>query len=131
MENYINIYKETRKKIKAYGYMMWLMSWDRETEAPKASLAYSAKQFSVIQEELYAIESNPDYMDAIEKLYGNMDQLEDHDFKVEIKNAYKDLRMIKMVPKDEYLAYGLLTQEGPHIWAEAKEKMILKCIDQL
>ena len=122
MENYINIYKETRKKLKAYGYMMWLMSWDRETEAPKASLAYSAKQFSVIQEELYAIESNPEYMDAIEKLYENIDQLEDHDFKVEIKNAYKDLRMIKKVPKDEYLAYGLLTQEGPHIWAEAKEK---------
>jgi carboxypeptidase Taq len=61
-------------------------------------------------------------MDAIEKLYENMDQLEDHDFKVEIKNAYKDLRMIKKVPKDEYLAYGLLTQEGPHIWAEAKDK---------
>lgn len=122
MENYIKIYEETRKKLKAYGYMMWLMSWDRETEAPKASLAYSAKQFSVIQEELYKIESDPEYMDAIEKLYENIEQLEDPDFKVEIKNAYKDLRMIKKVPKSEYLAYGLLTQEGPHIWAEAKEK---------
>ena len=99
MENYIKIYEETRKKLKAYGYMMWLMSWDRETEAPKASLAYSAKQFSVIQEELYKIESDPEYMDAIEKLYENIDQLDDPDFKVEIKNAYKDLRMIKKSSK--------------------------------
>jgi carboxypeptidase Taq len=122
MENYINIYKETRTKLKAYSYMIWLMSWDRETEAPKASLSYSAKQFSVIQEELYKIESDPNYMEAIEKLHENLEQLDDDDFKVEIKHVYKELRMIKKVPKDEYLAYGLLTQEGPHIWAEAKEK---------
>ena len=95
MKNYMNIYKETRKKIKAYGYMMWLMSWDRETEAPKASLAYSAKQFSVIQEELYAIESNPDYMDAIEKLYENIDQLEDHDFKYS-SNPFKSKTLVKV-----------------------------------
>ncbi len=122
MENYINIYKETRKKLKAYDYMMWLLSWDRETEAPKASLAYSAKQFSVIQEDLYQIESDPKYVEAIEKIYENLDVLEDEDFKVEIRHAHKDLRMIKKVPKAEYLAYGLLTQEAPHIWAEAKEK---------
>ncbi|MFA7422092.1 MAG: hypothetical protein WCZ00_00005, partial [Acholeplasmataceae bacterium] len=126
MENYIKIYEETRKKLKAYGYMMWLMSWDRETEAPKASLAYSAKQFSVIQEELYKIESDPEYMDAIEKLYENIEQLEDPDFKVEIKNAYKDLRMIKKVPKSEYLAYGLLTQEVHIFGLKLKKKMILK-----
>jgi carboxypeptidase Taq len=122
MENYINIYKEARKKIKAYNYMMWLMSWDRETEAPKASLAYSSKQFGVIQEDLYKIESDPKLIDAIEKLYENLNDLDDQDFKVEIKHVFKELRMIKKVPKDEYLAYGKLTQKASHIWAEAKEK---------
>ncbi len=95
MEKYINIYKETRTKLKAYTYMIWLMSWDRETEAPKASLGYSAKQFSVIHEELYKIESDPNYMEAIEKLHENLEQLDDHDFQVEIKHVYKELRMIK------------------------------------
>ncbi|MCD4826585.1 MAG: carboxypeptidase M32 [Acholeplasmataceae bacterium] len=122
MENYINIYKETRKKLKAYSYMMWLMSWDRETEAPKASLDFSSQQFEVIYADMYQMESDPKFVEAIEKLYENLNELEDKDFQVEIKNAYKELRMIKKVPKEEYLAYGLLTQKGSHIWAEAREK---------
>lgn len=122
MDQNIAIYQETVKKIKAYNYMLWLMSWDRETEAPKASLAYSAKQFAVIQEDLYQIESNSKYVKAIETLYANLNQLSDEDFKVEIKKAYKNLRIVKHVPKSEYLAYGRLTQEAPHIWADAREK---------
>lgn len=122
MNEYIKIYEEARKKLKAYEYFLWLYSWDSETEAPKLSGSYSEKQFSVIYEEAYQVESDPQYIEAIEKLYEGLETLEDPDFKVEIKKAYKNLRIVKNVPKEEYLAYGLLIQQAPAVWIEAKQK---------
>ncbi len=122
MDKYIEIYKEIRKKLKAYEYVIWLISWDQETEAPNASVEYRSKQFQVLAEEAYKLESDPQFVEAIEKLYENLDQLEDEDFKVEIKKANKGLRIVKKVPKDELIAYQVLAQSGSHIWAQAKEK---------
>lgn len=122
MEKYLNTYKETRRKIKAYSYFGWLMGWDQETEAPERSVEYRTKQYQVLAEDMYQIQSNPEYMEAIEKLYENLDQLEDPDFKVEIKNVYKDLRFVKKVPKDELIAYRVLTSQASQIWAKAKEE---------
>jgi len=121
MENYLNIYKETRKKIKAYSYFGWLMSWDQETEAPEGSMSYRSKQYQVLAEDMYQIQSNPSYVEAIEKLHENLNLLEDPDFKVEIKNAFKDLRIIKKVPKDELIAYRVLTSQASQLWAKAKQ----------
>ena len=95
------------------------MGWDQETEAPDASVDYRSKQFQVMAEEAYALESDPKFMNAIEKLYENLNQLNDPDFKVEIKNAYKGLRIVKKVPKNEWIDYQVLTQSGSHIWAQA------------
>lgn len=122
MENYIKTYVETRKKIKAYEYVMWLMGWDQETEAPKGSLPYFSKQYQVIAEEMYAIESSQDYMDAIDYLFDHQDGIKDLDLKVEIKKAHKGLQIIKKVPKNELIEYQVLTANGSHIWAQAKEQ---------
>ncbi|MBN2299945.1 MAG: carboxypeptidase M32 [Acholeplasmataceae bacterium] len=122
MDKYIELYKEFRKKLKAFEYVIWLMSWDQETEAPNGSVEYRSKQFQVIAEEAYKLESDPKYVEAIEKLYENLDQLEDEDFKVEIKKANKALRIVKKVPEKEYIDYLVLTQSGSHIWAQAKQK---------
>lgn len=122
MEQYINFYKEVRQKVKAFEYVFWLMSWDQETEAPNASVDYRSKQFQVLATESYMLESDPKFIEAIEKLYENLDQLEDEDLKIEIKKANKGLRIVKKVPKDEWIAYQVLTQSGSHIWAQAKEK---------
>ncbi|MBU1141753.1 MAG: carboxypeptidase M32 [Firmicutes bacterium] len=122
MEKYIELYKDIRKKLKAYEYVIWLISWDQETEAPDASVAYRSKQFQVIAEQAYKFESDPNYVEAIEKLYENLDQLENEDFKIEIKKANKGLRIVKKVPKDEWIDYQVLAQAGSHIWAQAREK---------
>ncbi|QWB96461.1 carboxypeptidase M32 [Mycoplasmatota bacterium] len=122
MKEYISKYKDTRKKILSYEYFLWLYEWDYATEAPKESNQYSENQFEILYEEAYKLESDEKYIEAIEKLYENIDQLEDEDFKVEIKRVHKGLRMIKKVPKDEYLAYGLLLQQAMPVWVEAKTK---------
>lgn len=121
MEKYIDVYKETRKKIKAYAYFGWLMSWDQETEAPELSVEYRTKQYQVFAEESYKIQSDPAYIEAIEYLYDHLEAIEDPEFKVEIKQVYKELRWVKKVPKDELLAYRVLTSQASHIWSKAKQ----------
>jgi len=122
MEQYIEMYKAIQKKLKAYEYVIWLMSWDQETEAPDMSVDYRSKQFQVMAEEAYKLESDPKYVEAIEKLFENLDQLKDKEFQIEIIKAHKALRIVKKVPKDEWITYQVLTQSGSHIWAQAKEK---------
>lgn len=122
METFIQTYQDYRKKIKAYRYFGWLMSWDQETEAPDASIEYRTKQYQVMAEELYKIESAPEYIDAIDHLYASLDRIQDTDLRTEIKHAYKQLRVIKLVPKDELIAHQVLVSQAPHTWAKAKNE---------
>lgn len=119
MDNYLQIYKDTRRKLIAFDYMGFLFSWDQETEAPVASHEYRSKQFQVIVEERYKLSSDPAYIEAIEKLYENVESL-DHDFQVEIRKQYKDLRWVKKIPKDEFIDFKVLTQNGSNVWQVAK-----------
>lgn len=119
MQAYIKTYEDMRRRLKAYGYYAWLVGWDQETEAPKGSIEYRTKQVGVMAEEVYKLQSDPDYIEAIEKLYEHQDQL-DADFKAEIRQIFKDLRIIKKVPKDEYIAFQVLVSQSTHVWAEAK-----------
>ncbi|MFU8792398.1 MAG: carboxypeptidase M32 [Acholeplasmataceae bacterium] len=121
MENFIKIYKDMREKLKAYEYLQWLISWDMETEAPKASSDYRTKQVAVLTKEIYKLQSDPQYIEAIEKLHENIESLDDPDFKIEIKHKFKDLRMIKLVPKDEYINYQILLSDSSLIWSKAKQ----------
>lgn len=122
MEKYIKTYVETRKKLKAYEYAMWLMSWDQETEAPKGSIPYFSKQFQVLAEEAYNIESSKDYIEAIDYLFEHLEDMTDADLKVEIRKTHKGLQLIKKAPKDELIEFQVLTANGSHIWAQAKEQ---------
>ena len=122
MEDHIQYYQAIRRKLKAYHYIDFLLSWDQETEAPFSSQEYRSKQYQVIAEEMYKLESDPKYMDAIEYLYNHLEELEDPDFRVEIKQANKGLRLVKKVPKDEFIAFQVLAQSGSHVWIQAKNK---------
>ncbi len=121
MEQYIKTYKEQLKKLKAYEYAIWLMGWDKETETPSQGYAYADKQFGVLAEAAYNLESDPQYVKAIEYLYDHLDALEDADFKVEIKKAKKGLRIVQKVPKQEYLDYQMLIQSSLPVWVKAKQ----------
>ncbi|HEY8405646.1 MAG TPA: hypothetical protein VIK67_02110 [Acholeplasma sp.] len=47
MPDYIKIYKDTRKRIQAYNYAFWVMSWDMETEMPKGAFEHFSEQIEV------------------------------------------------------------------------------------
>ena len=121
MEKYLELYLKTRKRLKAFQYAKWLIEWDQETIAPKDASAYRSEQVGVLTEEMYTISADPKYIEAIEYLHDHRTQL-DMDLQAEIKKQYKELRIIKCVPKQEYIDYQILLSQSAQIWSEAKQK---------
>ncbi len=119
MEKQIEIFKEYRKKILGLKYFEWLMSWDQETEAPSKSIDYASKQYEVLADYIYSLNSAAEFIDAIEFLHDNLDKL-DETLKMEIKQQFKQLRVVKKVPKAELIEYQVLLTGSSHIWAKAK-----------
>jgi len=115
----IDLYHKYRKKIRAYRYALWLLGWDLETELPKDGLKYRNEQVKVLNEELYKVETDPLYLENVDFLINNQDKLNPL-LKIEVKNLEKSLRLIKKMPKDEFLDYKNLINESTSIWAHAK-----------
>ncbi len=62
------IYLNFRKKINAYSYALWLLSWDSETESPRDSHNYRIRQMEVLNKERYRLFMNKERIDIIESL---------------------------------------------------------------
>ena len=76
MEKWINTYKEYDKKIRAYNYALWVLGWDLETELPKDALSYRNLQVETLNKELYKIQTNKDYLEAVDYLILNVNKLD-------------------------------------------------------
>lgn len=114
-----DVYLAFQKKINAYNYALWLLSWDAETESPKAALNYRLKQMEVLNKERYNLLMDEQRIEAIDAL--SKEALEGH-FKREIELEKRKLDRTRKIPKDEYLAHQLLLGESKVIWHEAKVK---------
>ncbi|HLS99999.1 MAG TPA: hypothetical protein VK005_00765, partial [Acholeplasma sp.] len=77
MQTYLSIYQSMRARLKAYGYAMWVLSWDLETEAPVGSLEYRGQQIEMLTNEIYALETDKEYLKSIDYLYQNREQLDE------------------------------------------------------
>lgn len=89
MQTYIDTYKNMRKRLNAYGYAMWVLEWDLETDHPTGAVDYRAEQIEVLSNEIYALETDKKYNKAIDYLYENIDKLDDL-LKREIKKYKKN-----------------------------------------
>lgn len=121
MELFINTYQQMRKRLKAYGYAMWVLSWDLETETPEGAIDYRSEQIEVLTNEIYALETNKQYLRSIDVLYERRNQLDDL-LKREIIKVEKEMRLIKKMPKDEYIDFQVLLNKSTTIWANAKKQ---------
>ncbi|MDD4468530.1 MAG: carboxypeptidase M32 [Acholeplasmataceae bacterium] len=112
------IYEQFKKEINAYKYALWLMGWDDETEAPKASKAYRTEQLEVLYTLVYKLEMD-------EKRLAAIDQLAKENltgpFKREIELEKKGIDQLRKIPQAEYIAYQVLISKSSQIWAEAKK----------
>jgi len=121
MKKSLDVFNETKQRLKAYEYAMWVLSWDQETQTPINSFDYRTKQIEVLTNEIYQIESSEEYRVSIDLLFAFKDKL-DPLTAAEVKIAYKKLRLIQSVPKKEYIDYNVLLSHSHNVWQEAKEK---------
>lgn len=112
-------FREDIKKIKAYTYVLSLAGWDSNTEAPRNSFRRRGEMLSVLSKELFALETNPNTIDTINKLYEKIDMLDDH-LQREVKKAKKSVDKIINIPEEEYLEYRKLINDSQLVWEDAK-----------
>ena len=84
----IKKFRELQKKQKAYGYMMNVVGWDSNTEAPRNSFGRRAEMMGVISGEMFKLSTSQEYQDTVYGLYNSLDKL-DHFTQMEIKKAKK------------------------------------------
>ena len=61
-------YLSFRKKINAYSYALWLLSWDAETESPSEAHNYRVRQMEVLHKENYRLLMSKERIETIEAL---------------------------------------------------------------
>lgn len=121
MQKYLDIYNAVNRKLKALGYATSMVYWDSHTEAPKGCFDYRSKQLSVLGEMSYMLRTGKEYIDAIDRLYGQRDKL-DAVLRHEIDQMKKSVDKIKKVPMEEYVKFSELVAKSEQVYFDAKQK---------
>lgn len=121
MEKYINKYLEYRRKIIAFRYVDWLINWDQETQAPPESAKFRAEQVEVLAKLYFDLRREQPFLDTIDYLIANLDKVNDLDLRKDILRINKELRIMRLVPIEEYIEYQVTLAKSTKIWAEARE----------
>lgn len=121
LEEKINKYKEIRKRLVAYYYVMNICSWDAATIAPKESYKERGEHLSLISEDLYKLRTSEEFNNIIEYLFNHKDEL-DKDFAHEIELMKEDIDQTKKIPMKEYVDCENVINEAQVVWEEAKKE---------
>ena len=107
-------------KLSAYGHAMALIYYDGSTYAPKGTAANRAHTLSVLSEEHYRLSTGNDTVELLEFLDSRRSELSEKDARI-VFLALKDIRDMKKIPMEEYVAYQQLLVEADDVWHTAKE----------
>lgn len=113
-------YEAIRHKLKAYRYVMSVVGWDSQTEAPKGAFPRRADMLSVISQDVFQLATSKEYQDAVYGLYEQREEL-DPLMKREIERVKKGLDKQVKIPQEDYVAYNKLINLSQRVWEDAKE----------
>ena len=114
----LKIYKDTNKKISAYGTLISATHFDKDTVAPKKGNKARNEALALITGEIYSIETNKDYLDAVVDL---KDQDLGFENNREIYLRYKSLQETLKFTKEETMAYTQALMKAQDSWIKARE----------
>lgn len=113
-------FREILKKTKAYIYVLSLVGWDSNTEAPRESFKRRAEMMGILSKEVFKLQTGKETIEVVNELYNNLDNLDDQ-LKREVKKAKKELDKIINIPEEEYVEYSKLIQMSQIVWEDAKK----------
>ena len=109
-----------QEKLNAYGHAMSLIYYDGSTVAPKGTAMNRAHALSILSEEVYKLSTDESMIALMEELDGKKDELSEKDARA-LEICLKDIKEMKKIPMDEYIAYQELMVEADDVWHRAKE----------
>lgn len=104
----------------AYGHAMSLIYYDGSTTAPKGTAQNRAHTLSILSEETYKLSTSDETVSLLEYLDERKSELSEKDARA-VYIAIKDIKEMKKIPMDEYVAYEELLVEADDVWHRAKE----------
>jgi carboxypeptidase Taq len=119
--DYLSTYKEIRKKLKAYGYVLNIVGWDSQTEAPNGAFPRRAEMIGIVSQDMYRLSTSKEYIEAVNELFAQRDEL-DVLMKREIEVVKKQLDKQVKIPEEEFVEYHKLVNLAQRQWEKAKEK---------
>ena len=109
-----------QSKLSAYNHACEILYFDGATTAPKATAANRAHTLSILSEEIYKLSTGEDTVALLEFLDEHKEELTAKDRRI-VELALKDIREMKKIPMEEYIAYQELLVKADDVWHSAKE----------
>lgn len=119
--NLLEKFREIQQKQKAYTYVLNVVGWDSQTEAPSASFPRRAKMLAFISGEVFKLGVSQETQDVVYGLFEKLDELDDS-VQREVKKAKKQLDKFTKIPQDEFVEYNTLINLSQKVWEDAKEQ---------
>ena len=107
-------------KMAAYDHAIGLMQYDGATTAPKGTADNRAMSMAILSEEIYRLGTAPETVALLEDLDAHRDALDEKQRRM-VYLLLKELRDIKKIPLEEYVAYQTLLVKADDVWHRAKE----------
>ena len=109
-----------QQKLSAYNHATSLIYYDGVTAAPKGTAENRGMTLGVLSEEMYRLSTGPETVELLEYLDTQKDKLTERERRA-VYLLLKDIRNMRKIPMDEYVAYQRLLVEADDVWHTAKE----------
>ncbi len=110
-----------QSKMSAYNHAMSLIFYDGATTAPRGTAQNRGHALSILSEETYKMSTGEETVSLLEFLGAHKEELSEKDARI-VYLMGKELKEMKKIPMDEYIAYQELLVEADDVWHRAKEE---------
>ena len=106
-------------KASAYAHAVDLLSFDGETVAPPKTVSNRAHALEILNEEIYRLTTSEETVELLDFLGEHKEELDAKEKRM-VEILSRDLKFMRSIPMDEYIAYEKLLVEAGEAWKEAK-----------
>ena len=107
-------------KMSAYEHASSLIYYDGVTAAPKKTSENRAHTLGILSEEQYRLATGEETAALLEYLDAHREELDLREKRM-VFLLLKDIRQMRKIPMDEFVAYQMLLVEADDVWHTAKE----------
>jgi len=107
-------------KMSAFHHAMGLIHFDGSTTAPKGTAANRAQTLAILSAESYKLSTGEETVSLLEFLDANQEALSEKERRM-VYLMLKDIRQMRKIPMEEYVAYQKLMVQSDDAWHRAKE----------